>query len=299
MFFGFFFIALTMRALHIFLASSMGIIILVFVSPVIIPMALFKQTNDIFKKWVGELIGYSLQPMILFAYVAFFITIMDKTMIGSATFSGEAPYKSISCDKFCKNSDGSIEPYVNGNFPPCTDDGDLVVNPMNDSVACIINLNDFGKMPGLEMFGLTLPILANFFEDNIQAKLLTILKAMIVMYLLYKFMDEIPGIGERLVGGSKLPTSTNDPIAMMKKLRGALAAMQERAVGGTKKLGMAAMKKSKQAARDIGSKGKASGGGDEGEDGGGDKSASSSEGDSGGSSSDGDGGGSSTEKDSS
>ncbi len=282
MFFGFFFLAATLRALHIFLASAAGIIILIFVSPVIIPTAMFSKTSDIFKKWVTELIGYCLQPMILFAYIALFITIMDKTMIGSATFSGQAPSKTISCAKICKNSDGSIEPYVNGKLPDCDDTGDKILDPMSDSVACLINLDDFGTMPGLEMIGLTIPILMNIFGENGQVKVLTILKGAMVMFLLYKFMSEISGMAARLMGGSELKGGEADPIAMMNKVRSVLAQVQKRAAGASKKLGKKGLEKAGKAREAIGkagNQGGSKGGGGEGGDPGGDHSESSGSGD--------------------
>ncbi|MBP7709951.1 MAG: type IV secretion system protein [Rickettsiales bacterium] len=264
MFFGFCFLALTLRALHIFLASSMALIIMVFVSPIVIPMVLFAKTKSIFEGWVKEIIGYCLQPMILFAYVAFFITIMDKVMIGSATFSGQAPSKAISCSKVCKDSNGTIKPYkADNSIDDCNDKGDKILNPMNDSVACLINLDDFGKMPGLEMFGLTVPILMNIFSDNVQLKILTILKGAIVMFLLYKFMDLIPEMASKLVGGSKLGGGDSNAFKMMTQVAGTVNALAKRGVGAAKRAGEKGLEKAgslaskaKSAARSAGSQGK-------------------------------------------
>lgn len=273
MFFGFFFVAITLRALHIFLASVMGIIILVFVSPIVIPTALFSKTADIFKRWVAELMGYCLQPMILFAYIAFMITVMDKALIGSATFAGNAPSKTISCSKYCQNADGSIEPYVNGKFPDCADQGDEVINPMNDSVACIVNLNDFGTMPGLEMLGMVLPIMGSIFMDNMKIKILTLLKGAMVIYLLYRFMDLISGISTKLVGGSALSGSAEDPLKRLNKVVSSLKKIQKRAVGAGKKLGRKGLEKAGQARAAIGSMGKMGGSGGGGGNGGGESGA--------------------------
>jgi type IV secretory pathway VirB6-like protein len=257
--------------LHIFLASAAGIIILVFVSPIVIPTALFAKTSDIFKKWVTELIGYCLQPMILFAYIAFFITIMDRSMIGSATFHGQAPSKTISCNKTCLNSNGTIEPYVNDEFPDCADEGDKIVNPMDDSVACLINLDDYGTIQALSMIGVAIPILMNVFGENGKVKVLTIVKGALVMYLLYKFMNEISGIAARLVGGSSLPSSSADPVKMMKQVQGVLAKIQKRAGGATKKMGKKGLEKAGAARESIGKGGNQ--GRKEGESGGADSAA--------------------------
>ncbi len=257
MFFGFCFVALTLRALHIFLASCMAIIIMVFVSPIMITMALFAKTNEMFKTWTKELIGYCLQPMILFAYIAFFITITDRVLIGSATFSGQAPSKAINCSKVCKDSNGVIKPYNDDNeVDDCNETGDKLLNPMNDSVACLMSLDDFGKLPGLEMFGLTIPIMMNIFTDNIKMKILTIIKGALVMLLLYKFMDEISGIASKLVGGSSLPQSSANARKMMNSLGSFAAKNAKRGVGAAKKAGMKGFEKGKELRDSMSSKGK-------------------------------------------
>jgi type IV secretory pathway VirB6-like protein len=256
LFMAFFFIAATIRALHIFLSACLSIIIFVFVSPLIIPLCLFKKTENIFKGWLTNLISFCFQPIILFAYIAIFCTIMDKTMIGSATFVGDPPSKTISCKEICKNSDGTIVPFVNGEEPACDQTGQKIYDPNNDSVACLINLNDFGTAPGFEIVGISIPILDNLLTGDIKAKLLTILRGFIVMFLLYKFMDEIPGIASSLIGGTKLPSSEVNAIAMLAQTAGMIRSAQLRAFRGGKKATKLAYNKAKGIARDLGNSGK-------------------------------------------
>lgn len=256
MFFGFFFIATTIRALHIFLSSTMAIIVLVFISPIIIPTVLFKKTSNIFKGWVSNLIGFCLQPVILFAYIAIFITIMDKTLIGSAKFYGTGPNKTISCSQYCADSNGNKvstqldltcdvqqDPSCNANVDEeCDDPGNKFIDPMDDSFACLVNINDFGKFPGFEIVGVSIPILKNIFTGNVTEKVLTILKAAIVMYILCQFMDQIPGIASYIVGGGGLPSGNGvmqRATGMMNKTIGISAAIQKRARRGTGQFGNA------------------------------------------------------------
>jgi type IV secretory pathway VirB6-like protein len=257
---AFFFIAATIRALHIFLSACMSIIIFVFVSPLIIPLCLFKKTENIFKGWLTNLISFCFQPIILFAYIAIFCTIIDKTMIGSATFVGDPPSKTISCKEICKDSNGNIVPFVDGKEPACDKTGEKLHYPKNDSVACLINLNDFGKDPGFEIIGIGIPILYDLLFKNtagdIKAKLLTILRGFLVMFLLYKFMDEIPGIASSLIGGTKLPGSQADALAMLSSAAGMIRGAQLRGFRGGKKAANSAYNKAKKVARDVGSSGK-------------------------------------------
>ena len=255
--FAMFIISLAIRALHIFLSSCLAIIILIYMSPITITCILFDKTKNIFSSWLGKLISYSLQPMILFAYVAIFISIMDKTVTGSATFYGKPPFKTISCEKYCQNSSGSkVDLTVS---PGCDRVGEKMVKPKSDSLACLIDTNTFANFPGLELIGISIPFILAIFDEDPKQKILTIIRSVLILYLLYKFMDQIPSITTQLVGGG-LPGSTSDPLANLDKLRGMLRGIQKRAGRGALKLGKKTAKSSydaiKKGAADSGNKGK-------------------------------------------
>ena len=270
MFMGFFFIALTIMALHIFLASAISIIIMVFVSPIVIVGVLFEKTADIFKSWLTNLISFCLQPMILFAYIAILIMVIDGTLIGSATFAGPGPMKAISCSSYCQDSNGAV--IENSS---CDKVGQTLVNPLNDSVACLINVNDFGRFPGLEVVGLSIPILLNIFSDHVKERVLTILKGALVMYLLMKFLNEIPGIASHLTGGAQLPGSNVSGAELFNKFAKGLIGAQKRAVGLTRKVALGGKRKAGKEVESAANKGKST----EGASGDGESSSGSSSGD--------------------
>lgn len=227
LFFGLLLLSVAIRALHIFLSSAIAIILMVYVSPLVIPLVLFEKTKPIFKGWLTQIISFSLQPMILFAYIAVLITLMDRTLIGSATFYGEPPFRTISCKQYCQDARGIIIDSAN-----CDMIGQKLVMPKVDSIACMIDTNYFGNWPGLELFGITLPFLIDFFTSHVREKILTVAKAVLVMYFLYTFMDEIPAIAEQLLGGAKLPSSKINAADMLKSIGGALKAVQKRGKRG-------------------------------------------------------------------
>jgi len=231
-FFGLMIIAATIRALHIFLSSAIAIILMVYVSPLIIPLALFEKTKGIFKGWVSNLISFCIQPMILFAYLAIFVSLMDRTLIGSATFYGEPPFRAISCSQYCQDARGLVV-----NNPSCDLIGQKLVVPKADSIACMISNKGVGNWPGLELIGITLPFLIDFFSDHVREKILTLFKAVLLMYFLLTFMDEIPEIGSQLLGGATLPKSTIKATEMFSKAVGLMKEIQKRALQGLKKHG--------------------------------------------------------------
>jgi hypothetical protein len=83
------FLWIMFKALFIATVSVMVISLLIFISPLVIPLVLFSNSKvkGIFDGWKKQLIGYSLQPLILFAFLSFNFAIMDNFFYGSSTFT--------------------------------------------------------------------------------------------------------------------------------------------------------------------------------------------------------------------
>lgn len=116
--------------------------------------------------------------------------------------------------------------------PECDNLGNELIDPMDNSFACLININSFGKFPGLEIIGISIPILINVFDGNIKEKVLTLVKAALVMYILCQFMDQIPEMASYLMGGSGLSGEGGGVMGrakgMLGKTMGAAAAIGKR-----------------------------------------------------------------------
>jgi hypothetical protein len=119
-----------------------------------------------------------------------------------------------------------------------------------------MSVKNFGKFPGFEMIGLSIPIMENLFTTNTKEKILTVLKGALIMYILYKFMDEIPTISSQLIGGSGLPRSSEDGLELFKKFAAFARAAQKRVMRGGKKLGSKALDSSQNSARSALDRGK-------------------------------------------
>ncbi|MES2678097.1 MAG: type IV secretion system protein [Pseudomonadota bacterium] len=206
--FAFYLIALTVRALHIFLISSMAITIMIYISPITITACLFKKTESIFKSWRTNLLSFVLQPVILFAYLGILITIFEHTMIGDAKFigDGKANPKRIDC------SSG---------------------NAGNNSIYCIFQFNNVQTNNALSPIGISLPVLFNM---N-QAKLNTIMKAALLMFIFTKFLDKIGELAEKLLGGVELKSGSKGAAESLAKAFGISKAITSRGSRGTKKWG--------------------------------------------------------------
>lgn len=232
MIFGFCLLAMGLRALHIFLSSAFSIIIMVYVSPIVILASLFERTNEIFKHWLTQLISFCVQPMILFAYIALFLNVMDNVMVGSATFSG--PQYSLSCQQYCTSVSGGIT-YDNGQSDFCTGKGDQLFDPESDSFICITNINSYGTLPILQIFGISVPMVMDLFTKNGQQKIITVMKGALIMYILAKFMDEIPAVASALTGGVALPGSGISAGQLFNKTLKVAREIEKRGMRGVKK----------------------------------------------------------------
>jgi len=213
--FAFFFIAITIKALHVFLMSTMAIIILLYVSPITIVLAMFGRTKSIFDGWWKAIMSYALQPMILFAYMSILISIFDMVAIGDLTFEG----------------DGHNAPKT----AVCTGDAE------DTSLYCIFNVADMKNLPGFEVIGIGLPVLTSM---N-QTKIYSIIKAAFLLYIFMSFLDKISALTTALVGGTNL--DTQGAMGMMKKMAGttsgALSGIQQRGMNAIKKHGKTALRK--------------------------------------------------------
>lgn len=245
MMFAIFLIALTIKALHIFLMSTISIALLIFVSPITITCAMFEKTKNIFQGWLKQLMAFSLQPMILFAYLGIMITVFDQVIIGKdVTFSGNAQ---------------------SGKILNCNEKAD------QNSIYCIFKVKDIRRSPfNLEQLGIALPMLGNM--DG--AKLSTITKAAIIMFIFSKFMDQITLFASRLVGGANLGADAWKASATnaAAKARGAMRAVQKRVNRASIKVGKGAARGGAKAGRlasdIVGNKGKSVKEGGSGESGG-------------------------------
>ena len=197
---AFFMISLTIRALHIFLLSITSIIILMYVSPIAITAALFNKTKNIFDGWWKQILGFTLQPMILFAYLGILITLFDKVIIGDdVRFTGDGKQnpKQMICNDAAKNT----------------------------SIICIFKIPDIKTFPGLEVLGVGLPMLGSMNQEKLQS----IIKAALIMFIFMKFMDQITGFASKLVGGAELNSDWDASASgMAKNAYGTLRGIQQR-----------------------------------------------------------------------
>ncbi len=88
---------------NIYILCMISVTILVYLGPIFVPLCLFKNTKSNFDSWLVLLLGYSLQPAVVSAFVAVMIILFDNIVYGDCIFamttlteSGK-PYWEIKC----------------------------------------------------------------------------------------------------------------------------------------------------------------------------------------------------------
>lgn len=65
------------RAMYIYIMAYLAVSLMILISPIFIPMVLFKGTKGYFEKWLKLTLGFILQPLILFVYLGMMLTAFD------------------------------------------------------------------------------------------------------------------------------------------------------------------------------------------------------------------------------
>ncbi len=234
LFLAFVMIMVVCRSLHIFLMATTAVILLLYVSPITITCAMFARTKGIFDGWKKQLMGISLQPMILFAYLAVMISVFDNAIVGEVRFSGDGKTdpKKIICDNSSIGDVLTADSSVNGKINSSGN---------STSIYCIFRTASIKTFHGLEVIGIGLPVLVGMTK----AKVLTIIKSAMIMFIFLQFLDKISTLATALVGGAGLDSGFNAATVgkMARGLGGAMKGIQDRGLGAMKKLGGAALRK--------------------------------------------------------
>ncbi|MBN8543467.1 MAG: type IV secretion system protein [Alphaproteobacteria bacterium] len=75
------------KVVFVFLMSYIGILFMMLIGPLFIPLVMFRQTKQYFDNWVGLVVSFALQPVIVVTFVSFACAALDVTI-----FSGDQSF---------------------------------------------------------------------------------------------------------------------------------------------------------------------------------------------------------------
>lgn len=160
------------RIAYIFVVNSLTITILLFMTPIFIPMVLFERTKGFFQSWLKKILQNVMSPLFIFMALSLFFVIFDKYFIADATFYGRnEPIRSVYCDTVCKISENNyfhIDSNNNDQKQLCNESKGKVINLKRNAPICAVQdhgvsnrtgiglidfiLEDFPGLPGLPKF---------------------------------------------------------------------------------------------------------------------------------------------------
>lgn len=86
-----------------FITSAFIITVLLFFSPIMIPLYLFERTKGNFTKWLKVIVSNIFSQLFLIMCMFLFFTLFDKYFVGDAIFFGKnEPLRDVYCGKICK-----------------------------------------------------------------------------------------------------------------------------------------------------------------------------------------------------
>lgn len=160
------------KAAYTFVSSFFILSILIFISPIILPLMFFNKTKSIFDSWFKEIVGLIFKPMFNIAFLTLYINIMDILLMDGITFT--------------KHSEYGRDPNV-------------ICDQNSFSFFCLVNRNIF------EMF----ETLLKLFDGYITTFLFNVLIAFLFFKLADTFLSELESLvskifSDMMTGSSKM-----------------------------------------------------------------------------------------------
>ncbi len=242
-------ISLTIMALHIFIISSISIVILVYISPITITFALFKKTKNMFDKWWKYLLSFALQPVILFAYLGVLIMAFDTFVAGEGikwgqyrddlnqnTGIGNAALEVITLSladtsDTDQNSKGIIYKGENDPYQP----KNFECKEVSNSMYCVKET----QWDTYHIVGLKIPYITDF---SMTLDLEYLIKAAFLMFIFTQFLSKITELGASLTEGKVIKGETIGVASTSSAVFGGVNAVGTRATQATKKVARATKK---------------------------------------------------------
>ncbi len=231
--FAFFMILIALRVVHLIIVTIIVLSILVYISPLAFCCLMFNRTKHIFQQWLSQIMGYIIQPVIIFAYLGLFLTVIDNAMIGNAEFvdfnsSFDGNFQKMNCDE----RDNIFD---NDNVLATKNK----IKPKETSAICamaeagLIENNVEGvKKISLQPFNLVITVFQDVKDDGAK-RLKSMFKLALITFIFYKIFEYITSLASSLTGAAD---STQMLDALKQNMQG-IGKKIGNVMGGAEKIG--------------------------------------------------------------
>lgn len=213
LFFAISLLAVTIKILSIFCICIIYLSILIYVSPITITCVLFGRTKDVFTSWLQAVLSYSIQPVFIFIFAGFFISIFNHAIV-----TDDVRFEHQITDE--QNQSISLNQKIA--FINCNNwhDGNKIRQPDRVSIYCffskLYNPNDDNSttiFPNLEVFGMyfrtSYDILYGTADGVINqgrgdSKFAAMLQIAVILYILNFLATLIPNLIVNITHGTQV-----------------------------------------------------------------------------------------------
>lgn len=77
---GIFLIGAVARALWVYLVSVLAMSFLFGLAPLFVVTLLFERTKGMFQQWLAQIVNFTLQPILMFTFITFFVVLLDYSV---------------------------------------------------------------------------------------------------------------------------------------------------------------------------------------------------------------------------
>ena len=207
-----FLISIMVYFVNIIVLCNIAGAILIYMCPIFVPMALFAPTKSYFDGWLKLLISYTLQPMVVMAYMAMMLTIFDNAMFGDCSFQNKSitinfgTYKKdIPFFVLCDPWESSCPSNKNELLTKCKQTIGYQVNPVQNGRSFVNTL---------QALFFSIPVLNPSVVGNMMTGLITLC---IFAYLFYKFASVLSEFAAELTGGTNIGRLAGNPMGIVDK----------------------------------------------------------------------------------
>lgn len=188
------------RFAHVYIMAFLAYVLLFYISPIVIPLALFETTKGIFMKWVRMILSLAIQPILLITFLMIFLNFVDAIFYGGNRDFGEfgtADPPNIATDAtpvadrtnlIAYNAfDGTADVRGGGARRECDD---------TESLACLLATTTISRRPLIdakvfEIFEISEPIFSVAGQDRLLFMQLLLMCALFLLFsMLLGVMEE-------------------------------------------------------------------------------------------------------------
>ncbi|MCF8462390.1 MAG: type IV secretion system protein [Rickettsiaceae bacterium] len=212
-------ISMAAYVLQFFVVSMIMMTILGILSPIFIPLALFRFSYSYFTNWLRLFISFGIQPMIVVAFVTVAFAVFDRGLYGTCKFTSSYATGTYYKKALAFSLDDDKKDYTTQDYNTCVDSlGYMLQNPLSFALTTLT------KTLGAIFTG-TFPIVI---FDAIKNILLNMIVAIFTIYLIYQLSGQLAEFSAGLamsisIGG--LVSSIQNNYSTLTKLTSTLASL--------------------------------------------------------------------------